>query len=86
MLKKYAELFDEIKNQIEAINGGKPIKYKKDFMKIRLDSFDDDLPLGKILSFSVLNIVVKCVFQNKNKYYYSQIHIHKCEYKCEYEP
>ena len=82
MLKKYAELFDEIKNQIEAINSGKPIKYKKDFMKIRLDSFDDDLPLGKILSFSVLNIVVKCVFQNKNKYYYPQIHIHKCEYKC----
>ena len=32
-------------------------------MKIRLDSYDDDLPLGKVLSFSVLNIVVKSVFK-----------------------
>ena len=82
--KKYAELFDEIKNQIETINGGESILYKKDFMKIRLDSYYDDLPLGKILSFSVFNIIVKSVvFQNKNKYY-PQIHIHNCEYECEY--
>ena len=29
VLKKYKKLWDEIKNQIEAINGGKPIEYKK---------------------------------------------------------
>ena len=29
VLEKYAELWDEIKNQIEVINGGKPIEYKK---------------------------------------------------------
>ena len=49
VLKKYTELWDEIKNQIETINGGKPIEYGRDFMKIRFES-DDDIPLGKILS------------------------------------
>ena len=29
VLKKYKKLWDEIKNQIETINGGKPIEYKK---------------------------------------------------------
>ena len=33
VLEKYTKLWNEI-NQIETINGGKPIKYKKDFMKI----------------------------------------------------
>ena len=45
-LKKYTELWDEIKNQIKTINGGKQIEYKKDFTKIRFES-DDDLPLVK---------------------------------------
>ena len=42
-IKKYTKLWDEIKNQIKTINGGKPTKYKKDFMKIRFES-NDDLP------------------------------------------
>ena len=37
VFKKYTELWDEIKNQIETINVGEPIKYKKDFMKIKLE-------------------------------------------------
>ena len=32
VLKKYAELWDEIKNQIETINGGKTIKYGRNFI------------------------------------------------------
>ena len=36
-LKKYIELWDEIKNQIESIYVVEPIKYKKDFMKIRFE-------------------------------------------------
>ena len=54
-------------------------------MKIRLDSYVDYLPLGKVLSFSILNVVVTSVFQNEDKYY-SQINIHKCEYECGHEP
>ena len=52
-------------------------------MRIRFHS-NDDLPLSKILSISVLSIVVKSVLQNENKYY-PQIRIHECDYECEYE-
>ena len=54
-------------------------------MKVRLDSYYDDLPLGKILSFSVLNIIVESVLQHKDKYY-PKFHLHNCGYECEYEP
>ena len=37
-------------------------------MKIKFDS-DDDLPLGKILNFHNLTIVVRSIFQEYNKYY-----------------
>ena len=53
-------------------------------MKIRFDSNDDDLPLGKILSISVFSMVVKSLFQDE-KIISSQIHIYECEYECEYE-
>ena len=42
VLETYIELWNKIKNQIETINDDKPVRYKKDFMKIRLES-DEDL-------------------------------------------
>ena len=51
-------------------------------MRIRLASYDD-LPLNKILCFSVLDILCEAVFEIENEYY-PQIHINKCEYECEY--
>ena len=42
ILETYTELWNEIKNQIETINDDKPVRYKRDFMKIRLES-DEDL-------------------------------------------
>ena len=47
VLEKYTGFWNVIKNQIETINGGETITFKKDFIKIRFES-DDDLPLGKI--------------------------------------
>ena len=82
MLELYKELCSEIKKQIKAINSGESIKYKNDFMKVRLDSYDD-LPLNKILCFSVLDIIAESVFQIENEYY-AQIQINQCEYECEY--
>ena len=38
VLKKYAELWDEIKNEIETINCGKVGKYGKDFIKTKFDT------------------------------------------------
>ena len=43
VLKKYAGVWDGIKNKIKAISGGKETDYGKDYMKIKLNS-DDDLP------------------------------------------
>ena len=79
--KKVSGIYRKLK--IETINGGESIKYKKDFMRIRSDS-NDELPLNKILNIPILSVVVKFVFQNENKCY-PQIHIHECEYECEYE-
>ena len=76
VLKKYTNLWNEIKNQIETIHGGKPIEYKKDFMKIRFES-NDDLPLGKVLSIPVMIIVDRSVFQKDNNYY-PQVCLHEC--------
>ena len=82
VLELYKKFWFEIKKQIKATNSGKSIKYKNDFMKIRLDSYDD-LPLNKILCFPVLYIIVGSVFQIENEYY-PQIHINECECECEY--
>ena len=37
VLEPYKKLWSKIKKQIKAINSGESIKYKNDFMKIRLD-------------------------------------------------
>ena len=61
------------------INDSEPIKYKKDFIKIRFES-DDDLPLGKILSIPSMIIVAKSVFQKDNKYY-PKVYLHELKHK-----
>ena len=79
VLEKYKELWNEIKKQISAINGGIATKYKTDLMKIRFES-DDDLTLGKILSFPVCIIAVESVSEKDNNYH-SQAHLHECLYE-----
>ena len=80
-LESYTELWDEIKDQIETINGDNPIEYGKDFMKTRFES-NDGLPLSKILNIPVCIIIVKSVFQEDN-HYYPQVLLYKCLYKHE---
>ena len=48
LLKIYSHVWDGIKNEIKAINGGKENNCGKDDMKIKFDS-DDDLSLNKPL-------------------------------------
>ena len=48
-------------------------------MKIKFDS-DDNLPLNKILKFSVLTIIIRHVFEKDGKYY-SQIFLDDCLYE-----
>ena len=77
VLAKYKELWDEIKNQVRTISGGKPTKYG--LMKIRFES-DDNLPLDKILSIPVCIIAIGCVFKN-GKNGCPQPHSHECLYE-----
>ena len=51
LLKKYADVWDGIKSEIKAINGGKENDYGKNYMTIKFRS-DDDLPLNKPLKFN----------------------------------
>ena len=57
VLKKYTELWDGIKNEIETINGGKKGEYGKGFMKIKFNT-DDNLPLNKPLKLHLLTILL----------------------------
>ena len=75
-LKNYTELSDEIKDQIETINGDNPIKYGKDFIKAIFES-NNDLSLGKILNIPVCIIVLKSAFQRDNNHY-PQVLLYVC--------
>ena len=75
-LRKYTKIWNKIKNQIEKINGSEPIKYKKDFTKIKFESYDD-LPLVKALNILSMIIVSRFDFQKDSKCY-PQVYLHKC--------
>ena len=68
VLKKYADVWDGIKNKIKAINGDEENGYGKDYMKIKFNS-DDDLPLNKLQKFHLMTIIIRCVFREDGKLY-----------------
>ena len=77
VLEKYTKRWNEIKIQIETINGGKLIKYKEHFTKIRFDS-DNDLPLGKILNIPSLIIIARSVFKETTSIIIKFIYMNVC--------
>ena len=53
---------------------------------IKIDGFDKirfssniDLPLGKLIEFKVLTIIIKCIIK-KNDKYYPEIYLDECFY------
>ena len=68
LLKKYADVWDGIKNEIKAINNGEENNYEKDYMKVKFNS-DDDLPLNKPLKFHAMTIIIRSVFEEGGKLY-----------------
>ena len=58
VLKKYADVWDGIKNKIKTVNGDKENDYGKDYMKIKFNS-DDDLPLNKLPKFRLVTIIIR---------------------------
>ena len=76
VLEKYAELWDGIKNEIKAINGGKEGEYSKIFKKIKFDT-NDNLSLNKPLKLHMLTIIVRSIFEEDSKLYL-QVYLHEC--------
>ena len=68
VLKRYADVWDGIKNKIKAINGGEKNDYGKDYMKIKFNS-DDDLPLNKPLKFHAMTNIIRSVFKEDGNLY-----------------
>ena len=62
VLKKYADVWDRIKNKIKAINGDKEKDYGKNYM-------NDVLPLNKLLKFCLMTIIIRCVFSEDGRLY-----------------
>ena len=79
VLEKYTEHWDGIKNEIEAINGGKKGECGKDFMKIKFNT-DDNLPLNKPLKLHLLTIIVRVIFEEDSKFY-PQLYLDECLYE-----
>ena len=67
LLKKYNDVFNEIRDKIKEINNNE-CDYEKDYMKIKFNS-DDDLPLNKSLKFTLMTITIRCVFEENGKLY-----------------
>ena len=67
LLKKYNDVWTEIKNKIEEVGSGK-CDYETDYMKIKFNS-DDDLPLNKLLKFHNMTITIRSVFEEDGKLY-----------------
>ena len=68
VLRKYEEVWEGIKKEIETINHGDKIEYGKDFLKIRFES-NDDLPLNKPIKLRLLTIIITSVFSEGSKFY-----------------
>ena len=67
LLKKYQDVWNGIKNKIEAISSSE-CDNEKDLMKIKFNS-DDNLPLSKPLKFYMMTISISSVFKKDKKLY-----------------
>ena len=68
MSKKYKEIWEGVKKEIETINSGEKIEYEEDYMKIRFKS-NHDLPLNKPIKLCLLTIIIRSVLSENSKFY-----------------
>ena len=67
--KKYEDVWEGIKKEIETINGDKKVEYGKDFKKIMFES-NDDLPMNKPVKWHLLTTIIRSVFSEDGKCYF----------------
>ena len=77
--EKYNEVFSGIISEIKTIYGGKELLYGKNYSKIEINT-SDDLPLNQHLNFLTLTIIIRLVFQEREKLY-PQIYLDECLYQ-----
>ena len=63
--KKYEEVWDGVKKEIETINGGKKLNMAKIFKKFG----NDGLPMNKPIKLHLLTIIIRCAFSEDGKFY-----------------
>ena len=68
LLKKYNDVFNGIRSKIKKISGDE-CDNEKDYMKIKFNSDDGDLPLNKQLKFHNMIIPIRSVFEEDGKLY-----------------
>ena len=68
VLKKYAEVWNGIKDNIKMINNSEFGEYDKDCIKIKFNS-DDDIPLNKVLNVPTIPVIIRNIFEKDGKYY-----------------
>ena len=78
-IDKYEEVFSVIKSEIETINSGKKMYYKKNNARIGFNT-DNNVPLNKQLKFPSLTIIIIYVFQSGKKLC-PQIYLDECLYQ-----
>ena len=61
LLKKYLDVWNGIKNKIEAISN-RECDFEKDYVLIKFNS-DDDLLLNKPLKFHMMTIIIRSVYE-----------------------
>ena len=66
--KKYEEVWEGVKKEIETINGGEKVEHGKDLKRNRFES-NDDLPMNKPIRLHLLTIIIRCVFSEGGQFY-----------------
>ena len=82
ILKKYKEVWDGIKKEIETSNGGGKIEYGKNKKKKKRFESNDDLSLNEPIKLCLLTIIIWSVFSEDSKFY-SQLFLHDALYELE---
>ena len=72
MSEKYNQVFSALRNKIES-EEGKEITFNDEFDKIKFSS-KSDFPLDKLIYFSTITVIFRCVFK-KDEIYYPQVYL-----------
>ena len=80
ILMKYKEVWDAINNTIQIRNADKPCKYSEDYMKIKFDTYENDLPMDKIMKLYMLVTVIRSIYEREGKRY-AKVFIDNCFYE-----